>query len=82
MEGGGGNQEKLIGDIVGWDAVASAWCRFYEEGDPWDRWAEQLLIPLLNDGRWMSTEERWSLVLSLLDSAPSEKVLATSAPVP
>jgi hypothetical protein len=66
---------RILADIVGWDHITTTWCRFYDLQDRWDQWAEQMLIPLLQDRQALPAHEAWQVVLSLLEAAPNEKVL-------
>ena len=61
--------------MVGWDHVASRWCRFYDRHDPWDQWAEQTLIALFIHRDVLPAEDAWRLILRLLEIAPNEKVI-------
>ena len=71
-------RERTVADIIGWEQVIPTWCRFYDQHDPWDQWAEQLLISLMPpfpSRQALPTDEAWQLVLGLLKAAPNEKVL-------
>jgi uncharacterized protein DUF6869 len=56
--------------------LVASWCRWYDTHDPDDRWAEQDAISeFVGIGANMTIREAWSLVLMLLEAAPSDKVL-------
>ena len=67
--------ERIVADIIGWDHIALTWCRYYEQHNPWDQWAEQTLIPLFINRQSLPTDEAWHVVLQLLQAAPDDKVL-------
>jgi hypothetical protein len=69
-------REKALADLVGWDHLATTWCRFYQLHDEWDRWAEQVVIGLLPPMAALSTQEAWTLVRRLLDTTEDDTVIS------
>jgi hypothetical protein len=69
-------REKALAELVGWDQLAFAWCRFYQLHDEWDRWAEQVVIGLLPPMAALSTQEAWTFVVQLLETAEDDTVIS------
>lgn len=56
------------------ERLVETWCRWYDQENPEDRWAEQEVIADLTLGE-AHVDECWMITLKLLASAPNHKVL-------